>query len=157
MFRVVFRVSTVLLAGVLLSGCGWMPWSGGRRRAAAELAVAGSRRAALVVGRVSLVNEGERFALIEENMVQAPAAGTMLRIYSGNSLSAELRATGVRRRPFLVADLVSGMPAKGDMVVQPAASEVAPPRATAVAPETAPTPAAPPRWKRWLGFFGGRK
>ena len=154
-FRLAFRLSNVVLVAALLAGCGWMPW--GRRHAATEKEIAGSRRAALVVGRVSLVNAAERFALIEENMVQAPAAGTLLRIYSGSVLSAELRATGVRRRPFLVADFVSGTPAKGDSVVQPMTAEANPPRATAVTPEATPSPAAPPGWKRWLGFFGGRK
>ena len=155
MFRSLSRVSIVLLVGAMLAGCGWMHWGGSRRRAAAEKELEDARQAPLVLGRVSLVNEEERFALIEANAVQPPPTGTLLRIYAGNAVSAELRATGVRRRPFLVADLVSGTPAKGDLVVQPAASETAPARA--IAPAATPSPPAGPRWKRWLGFFGGRK
>ncbi len=157
MLRFVSRISLVAVVVVALCGCGWTPWGGARRRAAAQRAEAEARRAPLVLGRVSLVNEGERFALIEANLAQAPAAGTMLRIYSGSVVSAELRATGVQRRPFLVADLVSGLPAKGDLVVQPSTNETSPPRATAVTPAPAPSPAPASRWPRWSGFFRGRK
>jgi hypothetical protein len=158
MFRSAFRVSTIAMVGVSLTGCGWLHWGAVRKRAEAEKAVAESRRTPIAVGRVALVNAGEHFALIEANLAQPPAAGTTLRIYSGGAVSVELRATGVRRRPFLVADLVSGMPEKGDLVMQLPANESTPPRATAVTPAPSPSPAATiPRWKKWLPFFGRRK
>lgn len=156
MLRPAFRVVIAALLVLLLVGCGWNPWAAGRRKAAAQRALDEARRAPLVVGQVSLVNEDERFALIEGNLVQPPAAGTILRIYSGDAVTAELRATGVRRRPFLVADLVSGTPAKGQLVVQSTPVEAAPPPATPATPAATAAPKPAPIWKRWLGFLGRR-
>jgi hypothetical protein len=151
------RISTLVVFAALLSGCGSMPSVKRKRRAAAERALAESRRAPLTVGRVSLVNEDERFALIETDLPQTPASGTKLRIYRNNAVSAELTATGVGRRPFLVADVVSGNPEKGDVVLQPSAMEGAPAKASPAAAAATPTPAVQPPKKRWLGLFGRRK
>ncbi len=156
MFCSLIRVSTVVLLGALGGGCGLLHFGGARRRAAAEASLAESRRAPLAIGRVSLVNVEGRFALIEATMAQSPGTGTVLRSYTGNAVSSELRVTGVRRRPFLVADLVSGMPVKGDLVVQPKPEAAASPAATPPPTETA-TPPAIPRWKRWLGLGRVRK
>ncbi len=159
MLRSVFRVSIIVTAWVSLTGCGWLHWGAAKKRAEAEKALAEARRKPVAVGRVSLVNSGERFALIEANLVQPPAAGTTLRIYSsGGAVSAELRATGVRRRPFLVADLVNGMPEKGDMVMQLPANDPVPTPPPAVTPAATPSPAAPMTgWRKWLPFVGRRK
>ena len=149
MFSTAVRVSTLVLLGAFGASCGLL------RRGTPETAFVDSRRAPLAIGRVALVNVEERFALIEANLAQSPGLGTALRAYTGNAVSAELRATGVRRRPFLVADLVSGMPAKGDLVVQPLSE--ATPVPGAITAQSAEAPAAEPRRKRWLGLFGGRK
>jgi hypothetical protein len=158
MLRSISRLATVILLVALGCGCSWRPWGGGRKKKAeAERALAEAKRAPIVLGRVSLVNVEERFALIEASMAQPPPAGTTLRIYSGGSIAVDLRATGVQRRPFLVADLVTGMPAKGDLVEQPVA-EAAPAPAATPSPAATPIPAAtPPRWRKWLPFFGRRK
>jgi hypothetical protein len=144
MFRSVIRAVAIVVFTTQIAGCGWMHF--GRRRMA-DAKPAGP----LMVGRVSLVNEDERFALIEADLVQPPAAGTMLRIAPASGAPVELRATGVRRRPFFVADLVRGIPAKGDAVIQ------LPPDAAASPAPVATTPALPPRKKSWLGFLWGRK
>ena len=147
----------VVLLGACAAGCGLLHFTAGRRRGPSEAALAAARRAPVAVGRVSLVNAEGRFALIEATGVQSPVTGTALRAYTGNVVSAELRATGVRRRPFLVADLVSGLPLKGDLVVQPGKVETPAAPAVTPPPADAPTAADPPRWRRWLGFFRGRK
>jgi hypothetical protein len=154
MLRLAFRACLLILIALSLASCAWLGRGKKARRDAEERARAASRPVS--VGRVALVNASEHFALIEADLAQVPASGTKLRTYSGGVLSSELRATGVRRRPFLVADLVSGVPAKGDLVVQPAPEEPAPPPALAATAVEA-TPAEPPRprfpfWKRWLGF-----
>lgn len=138
----------------MLAGCVHLPfWHRKRPEPPAE--------EPLRIGRVALVNEAERFALIEATLAQAPAAGTKLQTYTGTSVSAELRATGVRRRPFLVADLVSGMPVKGDLVMQPVReAEQKPTEAPKPGtPESQPPPPAPkPKswWPRWLSFRVGK-
>jgi hypothetical protein len=143
----------------LLSGCVLIPWMRLHRPSAADKALAEYRRRTQPVGRVALVNEEQRFALIETTMSQVPAVGATLRTYAGSGISAELRTTAVRRRPYLVADLVSGTPAKGDLVILPSSKEPTPPKAVSAAEQaekdraTRPVPA----WKRWLGFFGRRK
>ena len=88
---------------------------------------------------------------------QNPRAGTTWRAYSDGALSAELRATGVRRRPWVIADIVSGQPQKGDTVMQPPEVESATaPRAEPVRRDVTPPPPPPakraPFWKRWLGL-----
>lgn len=158
MFRRAFRFSATLLLALALSGCMLLSF-GKNKRKAKKQEEAGPIR----VGRVALVNSDERFVLIEAAMVQPPVAGTLLRAYHGSAVSAELKATGVRRRPFLVADLVSGNPSKDDVIMQPPTTEPEAPKAAAPgAPAATPAPAteeaAPPKpktgWKRWLGFFG---
>jgi hypothetical protein len=114
----------------------------------------------LRLGQVALVNEAEHFALIETFSSAPPAVGTILRIYRGDAVTAELRATSVRRKPFLVADLVSGAPAKGDEVFQPRGENPQSPRAEPALTSDAPAAATPPprkgRWRRWLFPFGFR-
>ncbi len=157
MLDAAFRLFFVALCAALATGCSWMPGKKNRRLAAAEKALVEARRAPTPVGRVALVDTRQRFALIESTMAQPPVAGMILRTYEGSAVSAELRATGVRRRPFLVADLVSGTPARGELVVQPGAGEETP-RAIATKQPDAPGGGAQsgPFWKRWLGFFRGR-
>jgi hypothetical protein len=157
MLRPLIRLSLLVSLVVLESGCGLLRAGKARRRAGPEVALAESRRAPLAIGRVSLVNEEERFALIEANLAQSPPPGTILRTYRGNETSAELRATGVRRRPFLVADLVSGMPGKDELVVQDAGVVAQKAKPAGPEPASEPAPVTPPRWKRWLGFLRGGK
>jgi len=142
------RVACLLLMVVLLGGCALF-----RKKAQPVQDTRPFR-----LGRVALVNESERFALIETDTAAPPAAGTVLRIYRGDAVAGELRATSVRRKPFLVADLITGAPAKGDVVFQPRGESADPPRAAPSADSPTP-PAAPkvPAWRRWLFFFGVRK
>jgi len=136
--------ATALLVISVLSGCA------SRKRGPVALDNRPVR-----LGQVALVNEEERFALIETFSLATPAEGTKLRIYRGDAVSAELRVTTVRRRPFLVADLVTGAPARGDLVFQARSdNEFAPQAEPAAAP---PAPARPPLWRRWLAPFGVRQ
>lgn len=132
---------------MLVAGCSVIHFGRHRRTPPGE-------EQALRLGTVALVNEDEHFALIEATLAPSPVAGTLLRTYAGDTVSAELRATGVRRQPFLVADLVSGKPGKGDLVVQPPrAEDNAPPPIPKAEPASAPTPAPKHSWTRWLSPF----
>lgn len=142
-----FRLFFLLL---LFSGCTLTRWGKNRRIAAEERALVESRRAPKPLGRIALVDAQQRFVLIELTM-NPPTAGLTLRSYAGAAVSAELRATSVRRRPFLVADLVSGTPVKGELVVQPGVAEEAPKAQAAAPADTKPAPR-----RGWLGFFGRR-
>ena len=150
------RFCAFLLCLSLLPGCAlFKKRSEAKRRAATEKALAEARGRPLLVGRVALVNTADRFVLIDAASAPAARAGATWRAYSDGALSAELRSTNVRRRPWIIADVVSGEPQKGDTVLQPPEIETtAAPRAEPVGRE--PEPAAPakpaPFWKRWLGL-----
>lgn len=67
-------------------------------------------------GTVSLVNEEQRFVLIDSGYGQIPDDGARLRSFTGAAFSAELVVSRERRRPFVIADIVSGSPKVGDRV-----------------------------------------
>ena len=70
------------------------------------------------VGTIMLVNEEQRFVLIDTGMVAAPTVGTALKSFTGENASGVLAVGNVTRRPFIVADIVQGAPLKGDAVFQ---------------------------------------
>jgi len=120
-----------VLCAVLLAGAG--AWSGCSifrlRRVRPETeqsrAVQQARRPLLRLGTVMLVNEADGFVLIDSGALPMPAVGVRLVSYTGAAPSAELKASAVRRRPFAVADIASGLPRTGDEVFE--APQGAPP------------------------------
>ena len=70
------------------------------------------------VGTVVLVNENAHFVLIDTAMAPPPATGTALKTFTGETESGVLAVGQVRRRPFVVADIVKGEPKKGDRVLE---------------------------------------
>lgn len=68
------------------------------------------------VGKITLVNEDGRFVLIDLDQGQAPDQGSALKAMRNGAETAVLAVGDVRRRPFIVADIVSGEPLKGDAV-----------------------------------------
>lgn len=149
------RICAILLCLALFPGCALLAQrSEKKRRVAAEKAMAEARRHPLHVGQIALVNVEDRFVLIDAVTPQNPRVGSIWRTYRAGALSGELRATGVRRRPWVIADIAHGEPQTGDTVLQPAEAEPsAAPRAEAVRSEpVAPPPPKPvPFWKRWFG------
>jgi hypothetical protein len=70
-----------------------------------------------VIGRVSLVNTVQGFALIESS--QTPETGTMLQARSmEGEESAILKVTPEKKNPFIIADIVKGKPLVGQAVTQ---------------------------------------
>lgn len=68
------------------------------------------------VGVIVLVNEEQRFVLIDTTTGVIPTAGTALKAIRSEAEVAVLHAGEVQRRPFVIADFVSGQPARGDVV-----------------------------------------
>ena len=71
-----------------------------------------------LVGTITLVNEEGKFALIDGGYLPTPTAGTALKSFTGETESGLLTVGAVRRRPFVIADIVKGAPQKGDRVFQ---------------------------------------
>jgi hypothetical protein len=70
------------------------------------------------VGTVTLVNDADQFVLIDTATAPAPEAGTALKTFTGEVESGVVTVGSVSRRPFVVADIVSGAPRKGDAVFE---------------------------------------
>ncbi|HEV7866711.1 MAG TPA: hypothetical protein VGO90_03450 [Chthoniobacteraceae bacterium] len=149
MMKVLPRVLCCLLVASVLPGCAWWQKRGDKKRQVAmEARVRANRERPQFIGKVTLVNSEAGFVLIDTAGTQNPKEGTTVRTYSDGASSAELRTTGVNRRSFLIADVVSGSPRRDDEVWQePLASPTAIPRATAVVHST-PAPTA--RKRSWF-------
>ena len=84
-----------------------------KSKVAAAQAVAPRR-----IGTITLVNEDDHFVLIDTGMAAAPTVGTALKSFTGETASGVVAVGNVNRRPFVVADIVQGVPKKGDTVFQ---------------------------------------
>ena len=73
---------------------------------------------ALLVGTVKLVNEADKFVLIDSGTYPSPAPGAVLKTEATEGEPAELKAGEIRRRPFAIADVVKGTPRVGERVYQ---------------------------------------
>ena len=71
-----------------------------------------------LVGTITLVNEDTHFVLIDVGFSSVPRSGTALKAMSGGVETGVVTVGEVRRRPFAVADIVSGAPKRGDQVFQ---------------------------------------
>ncbi len=85
-----------------------------RKAKAVAVAAAVPRR----VGTITLVNEAERFVLIDTGFSTVPPVGVALKSMSGEVATGVVVVGNVARRPFVVADIVQGAPKKGDGVFQ---------------------------------------
>ena len=106
-----FRLFPVLLAAVvLLPGCGSLSSLFKKKPPKAVAHVP------LFVGTVTLVSEDPSFVLIDNGSLPPPAAGTVLTISNSGSPPVELKVTHIQKPPFVVVDIVKGVPKKGDRV-----------------------------------------
>lgn len=71
-----------------------------------------------LMGSITMVNEDASFVLIDSGTLPSPAVGTILKTHSADALPVQLRVTQIRKPPFYVADIVKGMPKKGEQVFQ---------------------------------------
>lgn len=93
----------------------------------------------VAVGIVELVNPDARFVIVHLNANSPLPEGTELTCASATGQTAKLKVTPERKNIFITADITSGTPQKGDVVLQ---GNVPAPEATG--PATAPTPASVP-------------
>jgi len=70
----------------------------------------------LRIGVVTLVNETQKFVVIDTGTRPVPESGTALRVFGDGAETAVLAVGDISRRPMVVADVVKGMPRKGDVV-----------------------------------------
>ena len=62
------------------------------------------------------VNQQEGFVLIDTESTLTEEVGTALKSFSGGAESGVLAVSKERHPPFMIADIVSGTPQKGDQV-----------------------------------------
>lgn len=70
------------------------------------------------VGTITLVNEAEHFVLVDVGQSSVPREGAALKAMAGNVETGVVAVGNVRRRPFVIADIVRGEPKKGNQVFQ---------------------------------------
>ena len=119
---VAFRLLLVLLL-TGLCGCGLL-----RRRGKGPQQPTGPQ--VLEVGVVDMVNDVQDFVIIHAPGRVTLKPGTVLDVMSADGPKAKLKLTPERKGSYLTADVVSGVPTKGDPVIwqeTPAVSTPAPP------------------------------
>ena len=90
------------------------------------------------LGKILVVKEKLEFVLIDIGTAPAPEAGTKLLAYTDSNPSAELVVSAFQKRPFLIADIVSGEPKVGDAVAADVTPKARPPAAASRNSEQAP-------------------
>jgi hypothetical protein len=73
----------------------------------------------VVVGEVAVVDEEERFVLIDlGSNLSVPPPGAALWTKNAKGLTSHLRASSEQKRPFIAADILDDTPAVGDEVLR---------------------------------------
>lgn len=101
---------------------------------------------AQAIGKVELVNPDDRFVLARLTMNLALAPGTELTLLHEDGEIAKAKLTPERKGVFITADIISGEPAKGDIVMIGNVKSDAPssPAAPVTAPVGPPSAVNPP-------------
>ncbi|MFY8216860.1 MAG: hypothetical protein ACOVMP_09725 [Chthoniobacterales bacterium] len=71
------------------------------------------------IGTIKVVNQAERYVLIDSNLTVALPPGEILNSVGNDFESGTVRTTADRVHPFFIADIASGNPAVGDRVYSP--------------------------------------
>ncbi len=109
------RGGMLLVAGlvmVLFPGCSLLQKLRGRGSASKDAPTQRTRQVQLI-GKVALVNVEESFVLIDNGQNPGPGMGATVQCRMPDGTSAELKVTEIRKRPYVIADVVSGTPQKG--------------------------------------------
>jgi hypothetical protein len=115
--RLLRSLLLVTFAVSLLPGCAL--WHKIRHKGrSAESNAAPRPKAVQSIGTIVLVNTEDAFVLIDNGSRPSPAVGAQVQSRSADGSSAELRVTEIRKRPFVIADIVRGVPKKDDEVFQ---------------------------------------
>jgi hypothetical protein len=72
---------------------------------------------AVQIGTIDMVNPEGKFVLIHSPARTSPPANSVLEVRSAVGQSAKVQLTPERKGSYLTADIVSGTPAKGEVVI----------------------------------------
>jgi hypothetical protein len=97
----------------LVGAFSWLPKFSFRRPKAPQAQVP------RLIGVIKMVDEDDRFVLIDATTFQGAKAGDLLICIRDQKETANLRMSNLQNPPFLIADIASGKPAPGDRVVKP--------------------------------------
>lgn len=123
--------SLLIVAGLLTApGCSWLPktpkWADGWFGLVKKKPEAPQATLPTWMGRVVMVDAGNRFALVDTGAPVRLPAGQKLLAFRDQQRTAVLETTAESRPPFLAVKLLEGMPATDDQV---AVDESRPPQA----------------------------
>lgn len=105
------RCLLVFLCAAALGGCSTIQrWLGRKPKPKATPVVT------LAVGTIAGVSTQPPFALVDAGTFATLGEGKKLLVLRHGFQVAELKTTGLRKHPFVVADVLSGEPRKGDQV-----------------------------------------
>jgi hypothetical protein len=123
-----FLLLTVFVSGLFAApGCSLLPkWGEGWFGLIKKKPEAPEASLPTWIGRVVMVDTGNRFALVDTGAPMRPPPGQKLLAFREKQRTALLETTGETRPPFLAAQIVEGMPAIDDQV---AVDESRPPQA----------------------------
>ena len=71
-----------------------------------------------LVGTIVMVNTEQNFVLIDTDTSAPAEDGTALKSFSNGTETGVLTVSPQHRPPFMIADIVSGSPQKGDQVFE---------------------------------------
>lgn len=133
------RCLLLILVALTLTQCQMLRKIGARNHKSTP--DASDQPTAQAIGKVEMVNPDDRFVLARLTMNLVMAPGTELTLLSENGQISKAKVTPERKGVFITADIVSGDPSKGDIVMT---GTVKPDEVTHP-PTSAPTaPAGPP-------------
>lgn len=110
---------TILVLGAMqagLCGCGLLLRKRAARAAAGARAPDSATEVLPRLGIIESVRSGGRFVMINLGTAPLPAPGTRLQFFHEAAPAGELLVGGHQKRPFVIADIVSGEPQVGDAV-----------------------------------------
>ena len=112
------RLASIALCAVLAFGMSGCAWAANLLQSRKKKDTTRVERATVPerVGQIVLLNADARFVLVDLDTGNVPEAGTALKVMRQGVEIGVLALGDVRRRPFIVADIVKGEPQKGDLV-----------------------------------------
>ena len=123
-------LSLLILALATTPGCSWLPktpkWADGWFGLVKKKPEAPEATLPTWMGRIVMVDAGNRFALVDTGAPVRLPAGQKLLAFRDQQRTALLETTAESRPPFLAVKLLEGMPAADDQV---AVDESRPPQA----------------------------
>ncbi len=106
---------TICLCLCVAAGCATKPAKGRKNAAPQKTASAPEHR---LVGTIVMVNTQQNFVLIDTDTAAPAEDGTALKSFSNGTETGVLAVSPQHRPPFMIADIVSGSPQKGDQVFE---------------------------------------